>query len=127
MAAVNLTFQGMFYDKVSRTYYENATMVGVAFITDLHVGGGPVIPPSQPPGGGGGGSPGVPTFPIWGPPGTVFPPGPGYPPVAGHPLPEPPDKPPEPIQPPIDWKVIWTPTEGWVVVGIPNVPHPSPA
>jgi hypothetical protein len=51
MAAVQITFQGMFYDKYSRTYYENATMVGIAFLTDLSVGGGPIMPPGLPGGG----------------------------------------------------------------------------
>ena len=50
----------------------------------------PIVLPPYPPGGGGGppggGSPGVPTFPIWGPPG-FNPIGPGYPPgIWGGPI-----------------------------------------
>jgi len=86
------------------------TIVGMASLTGLSVGGGPIVPPDQPPG--------KPTFPIWGPPGIELPPSPGYPPVAGHPLP--------PIPPPIDvppgtppGTVLKPPPEsggwGWVV------------
>jgi len=53
------------------------TFTGLASITGLSVGGGPIIP-------------GTPTHPIWGPPGSNFPGGPGFPPVAGHPMPDPP-------------------------------------
>jgi hypothetical protein len=50
-----------------------------------------------------------------------------------HPIVLPPNLPPE-IPPeggapatPIDWHVGWTPQTGWIVVGVPNVPHPVPA
>lgn len=64
---------------------------------------------------------------IWG--------GPYFPPVPAHPIVLPPDLP--PVIPPtdgqperkIEWKTAWTPTTGWVVVGIPAegtlVPTPS--
>jgi hypothetical protein len=49
----------------------------------------------------------------------------------GHPEhPIPPIVWPEPPAPPgtlIEWKAAWSPQTGWVVVGVPNVPHPSPA
>lgn len=67
----------------------SVVIVGTLIFTgDEHLEHPIVLPPpgQQPPG--------VPTFPIWGPPGTVFPPKPGYPPVAGHPLP--------PQYPPVD-------------------------
>lgn len=88
----------------------------------------PIVLPPEPPPNGQPPTPGVPTFPIWGPPGTEFPPGSGYPPVAGHPLP--PGEHPEPIP---NWvaKVFWTPTTGWAVAVVPNpagdanVPTPS--
>jgi hypothetical protein len=34
------------------------------------------------------------------------------------------EKPPEG---PIDWKTAWTPQHGWIVVGVPNVPVPTPS
>jgi hypothetical protein len=29
--------------------------------------------------------------------------------------------------PKIEWKAMWTPTTGWVVVGVPTGPHPTPS
>lgn len=99
MAAVQITFQGMFYDKISRTYYENATMVGIAFLTDLTIGGGPIYPPVKPPDG----SP---------PPGIWPNPPEGQAPIPSHPIalpgdpwwppdaPKPPELPP-PGSPPV--------------------------
>ena len=49
-------------------------------------------------------------------------PSPGRP---AHPIVIPPD-PPNPERP-IDWVVGWTEELGWVVVGVPNVPHPAPS
>jgi hypothetical protein len=86
MASVPVTLDGALYDLWSKTT-QRVVFIGQASLTGLGVGGGPIIPdqpPGQPPGGGG--PPGVPTFPIWGPPGIDLPPGPGYPPVAGHPI-----------------------------------------
>jgi hypothetical protein len=83
-------------------------------------------------------SPGVPTHPIVivpPPPGT----GEGAPPIAvnlpifpwtpSHPIELPPDvAPPEtPDGGLIDWKAVYTPQTGWVVVGVPNVDHPAPS
>jgi hypothetical protein len=50
-------------------------------------------------------------------------PSPGHP---AHPIVIPPETPPagEPI---IDWIVGWTEDTGWVVVGLPNVPAPTPS
>lgn len=144
MAAVEVTISGLLFDKLSRTT-QNVVLIGEATLTGLGVGGGPM-----PPGGGGGGGspPGIwgggnqpfPTPPINLPPGGGGGQPPGIwgggnvpmpsPPIAnvpGAPGYEPPDKPPEPIQPPIEWKAVWTPSEGWVVVGVPNVPHPAPS
>lgn len=122
MAAVEVTISGVLFDKQNRTT-QQVVLIGEATLTGVGVGGGPVIPPpQQPPDGGGGGKPPG----IWGGANEPFP----TPPIAnvpGAPGYTPPDKPPEPIQPPIDWKVIWTPSEGWVVVGVPNVPHPAPS
>lgn len=108
----------------------------------------PIVIP-QPPGGG-------PPLVIWGPPGPwptppiVIP----LPPIDAHPehpivIPPPPEEgeppgiwgpfpgfPTPPIvipptdpgrTPVIDWGVVWSPENGWQVVGTPNVPHPAPA
>jgi hypothetical protein len=45
-----------------------------------------------------------------------------------HPIVLPPNLPPEiPDAGPIDWKVGWTATTGWIVVGVPNAPVPTPS
>jgi hypothetical protein len=74
---------------------------------------------------------------IWGPP--TMPPGywgggmgPGVKPQPKpeHPIVLPPDLPettPPPEQVPIEWKTAWTPQTGWIVVGIPTVPVPTPS
>jgi len=65
-----------------------------------------------------GGQPGGPTYPSQGP---------GFP---THPIVLPPDLPPEMPDPdnrPIEWKTAWTPQTGWVVVGIPQGPAPTPS
>jgi hypothetical protein len=99
-------------------------------------------------------SPGVPTHPIyfpppgsppplgiWGPPdmppgfwGGSLGPGVKPQPHPEHPIVLPPNLPPEIPPPegggpaiPIEWKTGWTPTTGWVVVGVPTVPHPTPS
>jgi hypothetical protein len=116
MGTVPVTIKGNLTD-VDTGETENVTLSGVAWLTGLEVGGGPVLPPDQPP------PPGSPTFPIWGPPGIDLPPVPGYPPVAGHPLPEPPllpDKPNDPAFVP-----IWHPDLGWIM--IPTFPLPTPS
>jgi hypothetical protein len=28
---------------------------------------------------------------------------------------------------PIEWKAAWSPTTGWITVGVPQVPVPTPA
>ena len=48
MAAVNITISGMLYDKLNKTQ-QNVALIGEAFLTDLAIGGGPIIPPDQPP------------------------------------------------------------------------------
>ena len=60
--------------------------------------------------------PGEPPLGIWGPlPGFPTPPIVIPPPVT-------PERPKL-----IDWKAAWTPTTGWIVVGIPTVPVPTPS
>lgn len=48
MSAVEVTINGVLYDKINRTT-QNVVLVGEAFLTGLGVGGGPIIPPGRPP------------------------------------------------------------------------------
>jgi hypothetical protein len=72
-------------------------------------------------------SPGVPTHPIVlpppdaGQPPSIWP-SPGFP---AHPIVIPPVDPER--EKLIDWKVVWSPPSGWVVIGVPNVPVPTPS
>jgi hypothetical protein len=75
-------------------------------------------------------SPGVPTHP-WIPPGGpgIWPPGSGIE-MPTHPIVLPPSLPPtlpDPDNRPIEWKTGWTASTGWVVVGIPQGPAPTPS
>ena len=77
---------------------------------------------------------------IWGPndprPGTGLPGqqpgqiwGPNDP-RPSHPITLPPDLPeelPDPDNRPIEWTTAWTQTSGWVVIGIPQGPAPTPS
>jgi len=130
MSAKPVMMTGVIYPLNKMNPPMAVAIVGNAWDPSLEIGGGPVYPPAgggepplgiwgptdprptppiywpgypnwptQPPGGGGG-QPGVPTFPIWGPPGSNFPDKPGYPPVAGHPLPPIPVPPEAPNLPP---------------------------
>lgn len=134
MAAINVTLVGLGNG-------EPFTFVGLASLTGLGVGGGPILPPEGPgtwppqrpphpshpivtPPPGAGEKPPV-------PPPSIWPPGPGID-FPSHPIvippPVDPDKP--PVIPPgslITWTPVWTPDDGWQVIGIPNVPHPSPS
>jgi hypothetical protein len=104
-------------------------------------------PPQMPPGYWGGGmGPGVkpqppagahPEHPIYIPAPPTSPPGsppiavqlPVFPWTPSHPIVLPPEVTPPPVegQPPIEWKVAWTPTTGWIVVGVPSGAHPAPS
>lgn len=120
MAAVKVTINGVICDLYGRTLSGPVKIVGEAMYSDLGVGGGPIVPPDTPPGSGGGDH-------IWGG-GNVPMPSPPIANVPGAPGYQPPDKPDEPITPPVEWKAIWAgPEQGWVVVGVPNVPHPTPS
>lgn len=55
---------------------------------------------------------------IWGPIGDYI--------DAGFPAPQPP-LPPTMGERPVDWRVAWTPATGWIVVGIPTGPTPTPS
>lgn len=128
MAAVEITISGILYDKQAKTSQQVA-LIGEAILTDLSVGGGPIIPeppkPEEPPPGIWPG-PGDPDFPGDGkpdvPPPSIWP-DPGDP---DYPILNPPDKPIEPGTI-ITWTPVWTPGKGWFVIGVPNVPHPAPS
>ena len=91
----------------------------------------PPIAPGGPPLGtwGGAGQP-FPTPPIFmpGPPLGTW--GGGNVPMPTPPIVIPPDLPPEMPDPdnrPIEWKTAWTPQTGWIVVGVPQGPAPTPS
>jgi hypothetical protein len=101
MAAVPVEIRATLYDLQSKSSRE-VFIQGMAALTGLGVGGGPIIPPSnggQPPVDWGPGGPPHPAFPIWGGPGAGFPDKPGYPPVVGGGPIIPPNVPPG-LQPP---------------------------
>jgi hypothetical protein len=81
---------------------------------------GPPYPPAVP------GA--VPTPPIFYPEPPLGTWGGGNVPFPTPPIVIPPDLPPTlPDSRPIDWKTAWTPSTGWVVVGIPSGPTPTPS
>jgi hypothetical protein len=137
MAAVEITISGTLYDKLNRTT-QQVVLIGDASLTGLVVGGGP-MPGGPGPGGGGAHPehpiyyPPMPSHPIYNPGGPPGSSPPGYwgggmgPGVKPQPPFEP--KPPDPVEPPVEWKAVWHPTEGWVVVGIvkPEGPTPTPS
>jgi hypothetical protein len=92
----------------------------------------PMAPGGPPLGIWGGGNVPMPVPPIYFPPADGgLPPypsqGPGFP---THPIALPPDLPPtmpSPDNRPIEWKSGWTQATGWVVVGVPSGPHPTPS
>lgn len=128
MAVVPVTISGMLYHKAkgegSIPAEEAVTLIGYASITGLGVGGGPIVPPDEgpKPPWGGVDKPPVVAHPIWPP---TWP---------GHPIELPPfepppdggDKPP-PEGPLFDWKVAWTPNQGWILVAIPKFDVPVPS
>jgi hypothetical protein len=99
----------------------------------LGIWGGSGSLPQPPLGTWGGGNVPFPTPPIYFPPeGGGAPPlgtwGGGNVPFPTPPIHIPPDTLPPTIEErPIDWKVGWTPTTGWIVVGIPTGPTPTPS
>lgn len=134
MAAVPVTIVGILTTDQGST---NATMVGMASLTGLGVGGGPIMPPSDahpehpivlPPGRPI--DPGAhPEHPIVIPP-TIWPDPPeGTAPHPEHPIviPPPPDI---PNAPPLQAKIVWVPpgypNSGWNVIYVPTGEHPAP-
>jgi hypothetical protein len=123
MAGVNVTIVGTI---TAGDETKQCTIAGIASLTGLEVGGGPMPPLSIWP------SPGVPTHPIapGGPPPTIWPNPPEGSVLPEHPIVLPPDLPPTmppPDQRPIEWKTGWTQETGWVVVGVPTGPTPTPS
>lgn len=132
MAAIEITVDGILYDKLNRTT-QNVVIFGQASLTGLGVGGGPSLPTPQPPQQ----PPLHPQFPINLPPGTGWLPGGpsapgGYPPsIGGGPIipPPPTDPPPNsdtPKPPPPGGGWGWHPEYGWgyfpMVGGKPQPP-----
>lgn len=76
----------------------------------------PIVLPKPPP-------PAHPEHPIVMPVPPELWPKPGRP---EHPIVIPPEEPTDPMRP-IDWQIGWTEDTGWVVVGVPQFPHPAPA
>jgi hypothetical protein len=123
MAAVPITFQGMMYPRNKTDAPYPFTALGVASITGLGVGGGPILPPDEVP-------PVEPPLHIWG--------GPFDPPHAEHPIVLPPDLP--PIDPPSESthpvkKNAWNwndgtnpqyPNTGWFYVYVPGEGEAGP-
>ena len=135
MAAVPITIVGTI---TSGDKSEQCTITGLASLTGLTFGGGPIpAPPPVDPGYGvpEGGRPthpialppGVPTHPIYIPP-TIWP----NPPEGTAPMPTPPIYIPPPVElppttPGLEVKVYWTPVTGWGVALIPTGEHPTPS
>ena len=108
MAAVPITLVGISTDDQGNS--KNVTFVGLASLTGLGVGGGPIIPPQGP------NVPPHPEHPIWGPPGFNPPGGGGgFPPgIGGGPIipPEPPIPPEVPNPSPPNTVLKPAPDEG---------------
>lgn len=112
MAAVEITFRGTEYDLQNKSSRQ-VVLIGEAFLTNVGIGGGPIIPPGQPPGIWGGGNVPMPTPPIanvpgapgYQPPGIWPNPPEGQAPIPSHPIALPgdpwwPTSPPPTIPPP---------------------------
>lgn len=99
MAAVPVTLCAMVYPKNKTNAPYPATIVGLAWVTGLSVGGGPM------PGGGGEG--------IWGGSNEPFPTPPIHIPPEKPVPPEVPSNPSEPKPPPADGGWGWHPDYGW--------------
>lgn len=106
MAAIPVTFSGLLYDKKNKTQ-QNVTFIGLASITGIGVGGGPIYPPEVDP----------PDLGFWHDPGGYNPDRPN------QPWPEPPPD----QKPPFEVKVGWTEENGWFVVLVPTGEHVTPS
>ena len=136
MAAVPITIIGTI---TSGDKSEQCTLTGLASLTGLTVGGGPIMPaPPVDPGYGVPLPPGVPTHPIALPPGipthpiyiphTIWPnPPEGQAPIIEHPIVIPPPEGLPPSTPGLEVKIYWTPMTGWGVALIPTGPVLTPS
>ena len=112
MAEVPITFHGMMYPKDKSVKPYPFTALGVANVTGLELGGGPIIPPEEVP-------PVDPPLVIWGGPIDPYP-------DHGLPVPPtPPDTPPSPPQKPHEgwnWKpsTASSPRAGWYYLYVPG-------
>lgn len=120
MAGVPITFHGTMYPKNKTDKPYAFTAVGIADITGLEVGGGPILPPGtelppeeQP----------KPPLVIWG--GPFDPPHPAHPIVLPDPI-TPPDQPPSPPVPPHEgWN--WSQAKsGWYYLYVPGEGEAGP-
>lgn len=127
MAAVPVTIVGTLTDNDGS---KNVTLAGLASLTGLEVGGGPL------PGGDGGlhpehpiywPSPGHPEHPIYLPPGIWPNPPEGQAPIPMPPIYIPPPAGSPPNTPRLEVKTVWTLREGWQVVLVPTGEHPTPS
>lgn len=135
MASVPITIIGSLTDKDGS---QNVTLTGMASITGLEVGGGPIVggPPSIWPGrpehpiAPGGEppsiwpSPGRPAHPIVIPP-TIWPNPPEGANIPAHPIVIP--HPPAIQAPDLQVQIVWTPEQGWAVVLVPAGTAPAPS
>lgn len=125
MAGVPITFRGMMYPKDKTVKPYPFTALGVAEITGLSVGGGPILPPD------------VPIEPPIEPPLTIWPnPPEGVAPHPEHPIvlpdpikpPEHPPASPEKPHPGWNWKPSTpnSPQAGWYFLYVPGAGAPQP-
>lgn len=118
MAGVPITFHGMMYPKDKSVKPYAFTALGVASITGLSVGGGPILPPDEVP-------PVEPPLTIWPNPPEGTAPLPEHPIVLPDPI-TPPDKPPATPEPPHQgWN--WSQAKsGWYFLYVPGAGAPQP-
>lgn len=116
MSAVPITFQGMMYPRDKSVAPYPFTALGVASITGLEVGGGPILPPDEVPP-----DEVKPPLVIWGGGNEPFP----TPPIFIPPE-LPPDQPPDPPQPPHEgWN--WSASKsGWYYLYVPGPSDAQP-
>lgn len=120
MAGVPVTIRGTMYPKDKSVKPYPFTLLGVAEITGLQVGGGPILPPDEVP-------PVDPPLVIWG--GPIDP----YPDI-GFPMPQPPfppNNPPVNPEPPHEgWNfkpsTPSNPSSGWYYLYVPGPGDPQP-
>lgn len=120
MSSVPVTIRGMMYPRDKSVKPYPFTCLGVAEITGLQVGGGPILPPDEVP------EPDPPLV-IWGGPIDPYP-------DHGLPMPQPPIppiNPPNPVPPPHEgwnWKPATpdNPNTGWYYLFVPGEGDPQP-